>query len=45
MYDPFYWYERDLDNDYFAQQLGYENYEDYLENNERMELCTDLKEQ
>ena len=31
MFDPFYWYERELDNDYLARQKGYEDYEDYLE--------------
>lgn len=31
MFDPFYWYERELDNDYLARQNGYEDYEDYLE--------------
>lgn len=26
-----YFYERELENDYIARELGYEDYEDYLE--------------
>lgn len=26
-----YYYERELENDYIARELGYEDYEDYLE--------------
>ena len=42
MYDPFYWYERDLDNDYIAQQNGYDDYEDYLESEEKLEERLEL---
>lgn len=34
-YDPFYWYELELDRQYIAEQNGYDNYEDYI---------TDLKD-
>lgn len=28
-YDPFYWYEKELDRDHIAWQNGFDNYEDY----------------
>lgn len=28
-YDPFYWYELQLDREYEAFQAGFDNYEDY----------------
>jgi len=46
-YDPFYWYEQELDREHIAYMHGYDNYEDYYNNkqdfkenqayNERME--------
>lgn len=37
MYDPFYWYEQELDNDHLAQMYGFENFEDYLTSEEHFE--------
>ena len=42
MCDPFYWYERELDNDYLARQKGYKDYEDYLESEEQLEERLEL---
>lgn len=28
-YDPFYWYEWELDRQYIAELNGYDNYDDY----------------
>lgn len=30
-YDPFAWYEQQLDREYQAQQAGYDTYEEYYE--------------
>lgn len=29
-YDPFYWYEKELDEQYLAYENGFESVEDYL---------------
>lgn len=30
-YDPLEWYEKELDNQYLAQQAGFDSYEEYCE--------------
>lgn len=37
-----YYYERELENDYIARELGYEDYEDYLEHTEKLEERLEL---
>lgn len=29
-FDPFYWYEQELDRQYIAEQHGYNSYEEYI---------------
>ena len=45
MYDPTYWYDRELNRDAIAQEYGYEDLEDYFDSgdtNEELEAKLEL---